>query len=195
MKFRLLRSMIQGVCQSVCHAASLFKHGWKDRGPAWGGDSWEPNEHYVRRNTNFAHRFNAAFAKLLWPLVNLAASNKVARSYMFYRQFFLANRLACDQTADRRRVKSIGLRCLEPMCVARIIRIDISTIPTVLFTGGQKVRHFFYVFRPHSHSKRSDLKIKQKIKSKTIMYSIDVRAFICRRSRVAMGPQHWDPFA
>jgi len=41
--------------------------------------------------------------------VFLAAGNKFARGYMFYRRFFffLANRPTYDQTADRRRVKSI----------------------------------------------------------------------------------------
>jgi len=42
---------------------------------------------------------------------NLAAGNKVAKGYMFYRWFFffLANRPTCDQTADRRQVKSIPM--------------------------------------------------------------------------------------
>jgi len=42
----------------------------------------------------------------------LAAGSKVARGYMFYRRFFfffLGNRPTCDQTADRRREKSIPL--------------------------------------------------------------------------------------
>jgi len=36
---------VPGVCQSVCLSHSFTKRGWTDRGPVWGGDSWEPNEH------------------------------------------------------------------------------------------------------------------------------------------------------
>jgi len=78
----------------------------------------------------------------------LAAGNKVARGYMFYRLFFfsfLANRSTCDQTADRRRVKSIPVLRTY---VAWIIRIDISTSPTLFFTEGKKVRNYSPFFDP-----------------------------------------------
>jgi len=59
---------------SVCHAASVCKNSWTDRGPVWGEDSWRPKEHCVRRGSwSTAARgstFDVAFAKLLWPLVN-----------------------------------------------------------------------------------------------------------------------------
>jgi len=43
---RLLRPIIPGVRQSVCHVASLCKHGWTDRGPACGGNSRDPTTLY-----------------------------------------------------------------------------------------------------------------------------------------------------
>jgi len=61
MRCGLLRSMIPGVYHSVrlsvflsvtrLYTASLCKHGWTDRDPAWGVDSWVPSEHCVRRDS------------------------------------------------------------------------------------------------------------------------------------------------
>jgi len=47
---------ISGVCQSPCHAVSLCRCGWTDRGPAWGGDSWGPKEHCIRRESLLSPR-------------------------------------------------------------------------------------------------------------------------------------------
>jgi len=56
----------------VCHVAihvTLCRHGWMDRGPAWGGDSWGPFQHCIGWGFEFPCRFNMAFAKLLWSVV------------------------------------------------------------------------------------------------------------------------------
>lgn len=47
----------------------LFKRGQADQCPAWGGNSLEPREYYLRSESLFFHVFDAAFAELLWPSV------------------------------------------------------------------------------------------------------------------------------
>jgi len=72
MRCGLLRSMIPGVCQSLSvtrlHAASLCKCRWTDRGPAWGGDSWGPEEPIVLNCViPFPDFPSCGLRQLLWP--------------------------------------------------------------------------------------------------------------------------------
>jgi len=56
MRFGLLRSMIPGSARlSVTrpHAASLCKHGWTDRGPAWDEDSRYPRNTVLDGSPDF----------------------------------------------------------------------------------------------------------------------------------------------
>jgi len=56
---------LSGVCQSICQATSLGKHGWsrlKYRGE-------NPRNIVLNGSPDFPCRFDTAFAKLLWPFV------------------------------------------------------------------------------------------------------------------------------
>jgi len=61
--------------------------------------------------------------------------------------------------------------------------------PSPIICRGSKSAQFWLEFRPHSPSERCDFKTEQKNqKSKTIAYSIDVWALICRRLRASRAP-------
>jgi len=58
-----------GVCQSLCHAAPLCKHGWTTRGPVWGKDHRWPKNHKTRVPTFFRcglPQITSASWQLLW---------------------------------------------------------------------------------------------------------------------------------
>jgi len=46
-QMRTIAIVDSGVCQSVCDAASLCKHGWTDPGLVWGGDPCGPKERKI----------------------------------------------------------------------------------------------------------------------------------------------------
>jgi len=54
---------------SVCHATSLCKNGWNDRGPVRVEIIGGARNITLHRRPDFTHGFDAAFAKLLWLLV------------------------------------------------------------------------------------------------------------------------------
>jgi len=50
----------------------IVQNGWTDRRPVWSGDFWGPKKHCIRWAPlphGEGKGFDAAFAKLLWPLV------------------------------------------------------------------------------------------------------------------------------
>jgi len=71
------------VCRHVCHAPAPCKNDWTDRCPVWGENSWgNKGTLYQRRSESSTKReggFDAAFAKLLWPLVVIDTAVLVSR--------------------------------------------------------------------------------------------------------------------
>jgi len=80
--------MIPGVCQSVCHAASLCKRSWTDGGPVWDGDCWVPKKHLIRRESGVSLRIRYGLTKVLWLLA--------FRHFSFIRASDEAGDVVCD---------------------------------------------------------------------------------------------------
>jgi len=57
------------VCPTDCRHVFILQKPLNGGGPVLGGDSSRPKKHYTRRRSEFPHKFDAAVAKLLWPLV------------------------------------------------------------------------------------------------------------------------------
>jgi len=81
------------VCLSVDTPAPC-KSRCTDRDSVWGGNSCWPKDHYVRRGSDFRHRFDAAFAKLLWPFVEA----ELRRKQRWLTFSFLGHDTLCNET-------------------------------------------------------------------------------------------------
>jgi len=82
-----------GLSVTRFNSAPLCKNGWTDPDPVWGEHSWRPKKHCVRWDswspTAREGGFDAAFAKLLWPLVLALRTQdpcKIHQIYSKYRQ-------------------------------------------------------------------------------------------------------------
>jgi len=129
MRCGLLRSIIpESVSASDCHVGGLCKNDWTDRRPVWCGDSesGDPRNAVLDGGPHPPRRrgggFDAAFAKLLWPLVNMRYCFRFARTRK--GQLMLRRPLT-----GFRRTSTVGASSWIPVPPASF-RVEYLTSPT-----------------------------------------------------------------